>query len=134
MQIHALYGGGEGLLRDIPDPFGSITHRDLLFRPAPAPLPGLQGEALAELFGGFDGAGVGGRVRIHTYWTSGAVSTSRSRHLVLTGSGYGHEKGTTLFSEPRAALGAWGFETRAHKVRAAFHFGHLQVMSAKQPV
>ncbi|MEJ7606154.1 MAG: hypothetical protein WKF37_07765 [Bryobacteraceae bacterium] len=43
----------------IPDPFGSISHDDLLLRAAPAAIPGFEVKAFAKLFGGFDGAGVG---------------------------------------------------------------------------
>src|SRR6266849_9846698 len=52
------------LLSKIPDPFGPIAHDDLLSRAAPAALPGFQVDAFAKLFGGLDGAGVGGGIRI----------------------------------------------------------------------
>src|ERR1700720_4696996 len=55
---------GKCLLGKIPDPFGPIAHDHLLFRTAPAAFPGFHVNSLSKLFGGFDGAGVGSRVRI----------------------------------------------------------------------
>src|SRR5712691_6504675 len=54
----------EVLPGQIPDPFRAIAHYDFLFRAAPATLPGFQIDALAKLFGGFDGAGVSGGIRV----------------------------------------------------------------------
>src|SRR5271157_6325479 len=45
----------------IPNPFGSVAHHHLPERPAPAPFPGFPIKAWAELFGAFDGAGIGRR-------------------------------------------------------------------------
>ena len=56
IQIDDLNRAGKVLLGEIPDPFGPIAHDDLLFRAAPAALPGFQVDALAKLFGGLDGA------------------------------------------------------------------------------
>ena len=64
IQIDDLHRAGKMLLGQIPDPFGPIAHDDLLFRAAPAALPGFHVDALAKLFGGLDGAGVGGGIRI----------------------------------------------------------------------
>src|SRR3984957_4628034 len=57
-------GPGEMLFGNVPYPFRSISHEDLLFRAAPTTLPGFQIDAFAELHGGFNGADVGGRVGI----------------------------------------------------------------------
>jgi hypothetical protein len=43
----------EALIGQIPNPFGSFAHHDLLFRPAPAALPSFQVDSLAKFFGGF---------------------------------------------------------------------------------
>ena len=64
IEIDDLHRAWKMWLGKIPDPFGPIAHDDLLFRAAPAALPGFQIEALAKLFGGLDGAGVGGGIRI----------------------------------------------------------------------
>jgi len=64
VEIHDLHGAGEVLIRNIPYPFGAISHHHFLFRTAPAPLPGFHIDALAELFGDLNGARVGGRIRI----------------------------------------------------------------------
>src|SRR5260370_4946914 len=63
-QIDNLRRAREILIGQIPDPFGSITHHDLLFRPTPAALPRLQVDALAQLFRRFDRADVSSRIRI----------------------------------------------------------------------
>ena len=64
IEIDNLHRAGKMLVGKIPDPFGPVAHDDLLFRAAPAAVPGFQVDAFAELFGGFDGAGVGGGIRI----------------------------------------------------------------------
>src|SRR5258708_35886581 len=64
IQIDNLHGTGKMLIGKIPDPFGPIPHDDLLFRAAPAALPGFHVNSLSKLFGGFDGAGVGGGIGI----------------------------------------------------------------------
>ena len=61
IEIDNLNRAGEVLLGKIPDPCGAIPHYDFLLRAAPAAFPGLHIDALAKLFGGFDGAGVGGQ-------------------------------------------------------------------------
>src|SRR5437879_12607625 len=47
-----------------PDPFGAVAHDDLLERTAPATFPGFEINAFAKLFGGFDGARIGGGIGI----------------------------------------------------------------------
>ena len=64
VKIDNLHRTGKVLFGKIPDPFGPVTHDDLLFRAAPASLPSFQVESLAKLFGGLDCAGVSGRIRI----------------------------------------------------------------------
>jgi hypothetical protein len=56
VEINDLHCTGEVLFGKVPDPFGSITQDDFLFRAAPATVPGLQIDAFAELFGRFDGS------------------------------------------------------------------------------
>ena len=63
-EIDNLNRAGEVLRGDVPDPFGSVADRHFLSRPAPAAIPGFQIEPLSELFSRFDGAGIGGRVRV----------------------------------------------------------------------
>jgi hypothetical protein len=55
---------GKIWLRKIPNPLGSITHDDFLFRPAPAAIPGFQVDALAKFFSRLDGAGVSCGTRV----------------------------------------------------------------------
>jgi hypothetical protein len=55
---------GEVDVGQIPDPFGSIADDDFLLRMVPSSVPGFQIKALAELFGGLDGSGIGSRIRI----------------------------------------------------------------------
>src|SRR5512146_3059264 len=64
IEIDNLDGAGEVQLGQIPDPLGSVAHDDFLLCAAPATIPSFQIDPLAELFGGFDGAHVGGGVRI----------------------------------------------------------------------
>src|SRR3954447_11676219 len=64
VQINDLDRAREVGLCEIPNPFGPITHDNFLDGATPASIPGFQIDALAELFGGLDGARVGGRVRI----------------------------------------------------------------------
>src|SRR5579864_3554045 len=63
-QVDNLRCVGEMLLSLIPDPFRSITHDDFLLGAAPTTLPSFQIEALAKLFGGFNRAHIGGRIRV----------------------------------------------------------------------
>lgn len=51
-------------LGQIPDPLIAIADNHFLFCATPATFPGFDIEALAELPGAFDGAGVGGGIRI----------------------------------------------------------------------
>src|SRR5256885_9921625 len=64
VQIDDLDGAGEVGLGKIPDPFRPIAHYDLFCSATPSAIPGLQVDAFAELFGGLDGAGIGGGVGI----------------------------------------------------------------------
>src|SRR5215469_12971379 len=64
IKIDYLNRAGEMLLGQIPDPLRPFAHDDFLLRPAPAALPGFHIESFAKLLGGFDGAGVGGGIRI----------------------------------------------------------------------
>ncbi len=64
LQIDHLHRAGNMLFGPIPDPFGPVTHRDFLSCAAPALIPSFPVEALAKRFGRFNGAGVGGGIRI----------------------------------------------------------------------
>src|SRR5437016_3816169 len=64
VEVDDLYGAGEVLVGQIPDPFGSINHDNLMRSEAPATVSGFQIVALSILFGVLDGSGVGGRIRI----------------------------------------------------------------------
>src|ERR1041384_8281280 len=64
VQIHNLNGTGEVLVGQIPDPHGPISNDHFDGGPLPASAPSLRIDAEAELFGGFDGAYVGGGVRV----------------------------------------------------------------------
>src|SRR5215475_4145993 len=48
----------------IADPLSAIAEDDLLCRTAPASIPGLQIQPATKLLGGFDGADIGGGIRI----------------------------------------------------------------------
>src|SRR5450755_242730 len=63
-QINDLDRTAKIRLGKIPDPFGPIAHDNLLCGATPAPVPGFPVDAFAELFGGLDGTGVSGGVRI----------------------------------------------------------------------
>jgi len=52
------------LLGEIPDPFSTVANDYLLFRTAPAAVPGFQINSFAKLFGCFYSAGIGGRIGI----------------------------------------------------------------------
>src|SRR5215831_14906228 len=58
IEIDNLHGAGKMQIRQIPDPFGSVTHDYLLFRAAPATVPGLPIEAFSKLFGSLDASRV----------------------------------------------------------------------------
>src|SRR5256885_877296 len=64
IKIDDLHSAGKMQIRQIPDPFGSVTHDDFLCRVAPATIPGFQIDALSKLFGSFDSSCVSGRTRI----------------------------------------------------------------------
>src|ERR1035438_5344489 len=64
IQINYLNGTGEVLVGQIPDPNGPISQDHFSRGPLPASAPSLRIDAEAELFGGFDGSYVGGRVRV----------------------------------------------------------------------
>ncbi len=63
-QIDDRKGAGKILAGKVPDPRGAVSPPDLLFRAAPAAIPGFQIDPLAELAGGLDRAGRGRGVRI----------------------------------------------------------------------
>jgi hypothetical protein len=63
-QIDDFDRSGEVGLRKIPDPFSSIADDDLLGSATPTAFPRFQIDPLAELFGGLDGASVGGGIRV----------------------------------------------------------------------
>src|ERR1039458_2903644 len=48
----------------IPDPFGSVADDNLFGRAIPSAGPGFQIDTFAKLFGGFNGAGVGGGIQL----------------------------------------------------------------------
>src|ERR1700693_2634889 len=64
VEIDNLNRAGKMMLGQIPDPFGTIGCDDLLLCAAPATSPSFQIEPLAKLFGGLNGAGVGGGIRV----------------------------------------------------------------------
>src|ERR1019366_3800537 len=51
IQIDDLDRARKMLVGEIPDPFGAVANDNLLFRTAPAPVPGFQINAFAKLFG-----------------------------------------------------------------------------------
>src|ERR1017187_2093835 len=63
-EIYDLNRAREVLSGNVPDPFGSIAHHDLLFRTAPTALPSSQIDALPKLFRRFNRADVGGRIEV----------------------------------------------------------------------
>src|ERR1035437_6594888 len=69
IQIDDLSCIGEVYLELIPDPFRSIAHHHFLRGAAPTPLPGFQVHSLAELLGGFNRPGVGGRIWVADWIT-----------------------------------------------------------------
>ena len=64
VEIDDVNGSGKMLVREVPNPFGSIGDNDFLNGAAPAAIPGFQINSFAELGGRFDGSGVGCGVRI----------------------------------------------------------------------
>ena len=64
IEIDDLNRAREMQIGKIPDPFGAVADDDFLYRAAPAALIGFQVDSFAKLFGGLDGSGVGGGIRI----------------------------------------------------------------------
>src|ERR1035438_3423560 len=64
IKIHDLDGAGKVLLSQIPDPNGSVADDHFEFGPLPSSAPGFAIDAVAELFGGFDGAHIGGGIGV----------------------------------------------------------------------
>jgi hypothetical protein len=50
IKVDNLNRAWEVLIESIPDPFGPVAHRDLLYGAAPTALPGFQIEAFAKVF------------------------------------------------------------------------------------
>src|SRR5438067_2011493 len=63
-QIDDLDGAREMLVGNVPNPLRSIAHENLLFGAGPTAPPRFQVDALAKLFGRFNRADIGGRVRV----------------------------------------------------------------------
>src|SRR5580658_1576591 len=59
-----LNGAGKMLVGQIPDPNGSVADHYFELGPLPSSAPGFAIEAEAELFGGFDGAHIGGGIGV----------------------------------------------------------------------
>src|ERR1039458_10126281 len=64
VEVDNLYRTGKIWIGRSPDPFGSVTDDNLFGCAIPSAGPGFQIETFAKLFGGFNGAGVGGGIRI----------------------------------------------------------------------
>src|ERR1039457_2814790 len=64
IKIDNLNCTGEMLFGNVPNPFRSIPHHDLLFRAALASIPGFQIDALTKLCGCFNRAYVSGRIGV----------------------------------------------------------------------
>src|SRR6266566_1516537 len=64
IEIDDLNGAGEMLVGQIPDPNGPICNYDFGGGPLPTSAPSLGIDAEAELFGGFDGTHIGGRLQV----------------------------------------------------------------------
>src|SRR5271170_5540155 len=64
IEINNLNRAWKVLFGQIPNPFSSIAHDNLLLRAAPAAPPGLHIKAFTKLFGGLAGLGVGGGIQI----------------------------------------------------------------------
>jgi hypothetical protein len=60
IEINDLDGAREVLVGEVPEPNGAIAEDGSVVGPTPAAPSGFRVETSAELFGGFDGAGVGG--------------------------------------------------------------------------
>src|ERR1035437_2680688 len=61
VKIDNVKGSGKMQSGQIPNPFRSVAYHHLQERSAPAPFPGFPIKASAELFGAFNGAGIGRR-------------------------------------------------------------------------
>src|ERR1019366_805394 len=72
VKVDNVNGFGKVLRRQIPNPLGAVAHHHLLLGTAPTPLLGFPVQALAELLGGGNGAGIG----------SGIGSTDRVSLLI----------------------------------------------------
>src|SRR5271157_5793515 len=64
IKIHNLNGAGKVLVGQIPDPHGSVPDDHLKLGPLPSSAPGFAIDAVAELFGGFDGAHIGSGIGV----------------------------------------------------------------------
>src|SRR6266581_8895936 len=64
IKIDDLDGAGKVLVGQIPDPNGSVADDHFEFGPLPSSAPGFAIDAVAELLGGFDGAHIGGGIRV----------------------------------------------------------------------
>ena len=64
IEIDDLDRAGKVLIGDVPDPVGAIADDDFGWGAVPSAVPGLGIDPKAELFGGFDGADVGGGIGI----------------------------------------------------------------------
>src|ERR1700675_4761310 len=62
IQIDDLNGAGKVLVGQIPDPDGSVSEDHFELGPFPSSTPGFGINAEAELFGGFNGAHIGGGI------------------------------------------------------------------------
>src|SRR5882724_4962808 len=62
IEIHDLDGSREYFLRQVPDPFRTVSHDHFLLGPVPAPLLGLAVETTGKLLCRFDRSRVGGAV------------------------------------------------------------------------
>src|ERR1700691_6134239 len=93
---------------EVPDPFGPIAEGHFLLGSAPAAIPGLRIEAFAELLGGFDSSGVGGRIRI----------TNSKAFLVAGGLG----EDASQFDFP--SMGGLTIDFARTALRVSAHHGH----------
>src|SRR5450631_1070804 len=64
IKIHDLNGAGKVLVGQIPDPDGSVAEDHFEFGPLPSSAPSFAIDAVAELFGGFDGTHIGGGIGV----------------------------------------------------------------------
>src|SRR6266498_4047305 len=64
IKVHDLDGAGKVLIGQIPDPNGSVADDHFELGPLPSSAPSFAIDAVAELFGGFDGTHVGSGIRV----------------------------------------------------------------------